>query len=698
MASTETSVALFDRPMRWAQLAFVEDDPETWDLGFWLDYFRRTHSDAACLSAGGCVAFYPTEIPLHHRSSFLGDSDIFGDLVAGCREMDMVVIARTDPHSVLDDAREARPEWIAVDADGQPRRHWATPNRWVTCALGPYNFEFMTDVHREIMTLYGLDGVFSNRWTGHGMCYCERCATGFDEACGMELPRTRDLDDAAFRAHLTWKQERLFSLWRLWDDAIQEINPDSRFIPNSGGGALSAMNMRQVGEIADFLVADRQSRRGLMPPWANGKNAKEFRATMGDKPIAAMFSVGIEEPHRWKDSVQNDAELRIWAADAIANGMRPWFIKFCANLHDERWLAPVEDIFARHKAWEPYLRNERPLARVGLVYSQRTATYYGGQRAGEKVEHHTLGMYQAFVEARIPFEMVHDELLDAGHLERFRTLILPNIAAMSDAQCGQIREFVARGGSVVATMETSLYDESGARRENLGLADLFGADVTGPLGGPTKNSYVRVEAETGHPLLRGIEGAGRIINGVYWLPVAPREASQAAPLTLIPGYPDLPMEEVYPRQPRTDIPAVYARQVGAGRVVYFPWDIDRVFWEVLCVDHGKLLDAAVTWATDEPAVVTVDGPGVLDVTVWQQAESMTVHLVNLTNPMMMKGPFRELLPVGRQTVRARIPEGRIPKSARLLAVGSSVAYDQADGYVTVEVPSVLDHEVVAIDF
>ncbi|MBT3267164.1 hypothetical protein HN371_08440 [Candidatus Poribacteria bacterium] len=684
--------------MRWAQLAFVEDDPETWDLGFWLDYFRRTHSEAACLSAGGCVAFYPTEIPLHHRSNFLGDTDIFGDLVAGCREMDMVVIARTDPHSVLDDARDAHPEWIAVDAEGEPRRHWATPNRWVTCALGPYNFEFMTDVHREIMALYGLDGIFSNRWTGHGMCYCEHCATAFDEAWGMELPRTRDLDDAAFLAHLTWRQDRLFSLWRLWDDAIREINPDSRFIPNSGGGALSPMNMKKVGEIADFLVADRQSRRGLMPPWANGKNAKEFRATMGNKPIAAMFNVGIEEPHRWKDSVQNGAELRIWAADAIANGMRPWFIKFCANLHDERWLAPVEDIFARHKAWEPYLRNERPLARAGLVYSQRTATYYGGERAAAKVEHHTLGMYHALTEARIPFEMVHDELLDAEHLGRLRTLILPNIAAMSDAQCEQIREFVARGGSVVATMETSLYDESGARRENLGLADLFGADVAGPLEGPTKNSYLRVDAETRHPLLRGLEMAGRIINGVYWLPVAPREVSQGAPLTLIPAYPDLPMEEVYPRQAQTDIPAVYARQVGAGRVVYFPWDIDRVFWEVLSVDHGVLLRNAVTWATHEPPVVTVAGPGVLDVTVWQQAESMTVHLVNLTNPMMMKGPFRELLPVGRQTVSVRMPEGRTPKSARLLAVASRVAYDERDGYVTVDVPSVLDHEVVAIDF
>src|SRR5215467_4714988 len=52
-----------EKPMRWAQLTLVEDDPGKFDLPFWLDYFRRTHSDAACLSAGGCVAYYPTKIP-----------------------------------------------------------------------------------------------------------------------------------------------------------------------------------------------------------------------------------------------------------------------------------------------------------------------------------------------------------------------------------------------------------------------------------------------------------------------------------------------------------------------------------------------------------------------------------------------------------------------------------------------------------
>ena len=121
----------------------VEDDPGKFDPDFWLDYFKRTHCDGVCLSAGGCVAYYPTEIPFHHRSAWLGDRDVFGDLTAGCRKLGMVVLARVDPHATYDDVQTAHPDWIAVTADGKPRRHWVSPEMWVTCGLGPYNFEFI---------------------------------------------------------------------------------------------------------------------------------------------------------------------------------------------------------------------------------------------------------------------------------------------------------------------------------------------------------------------------------------------------------------------------------------------------------------------------------------------------------------------------------------------------------------------------
>jgi hypothetical protein len=702
-AASADAPGWFDRPMRWAQLTLVEDDPGKYDPAFWLDYFQRTHSDAVCLSAGGCVAYYPTAVPLHYRSRWLGHRDAFGELTAGCRKLGMVVVARTDPHAVHQDVYEAHPDWIAVDAEGRQRRHWAMPELWVTCALGPYNFQFMTEVTREIVSLYRVDGVFSNRWAGSGMCYCQHCRENFRAAANLDLPRTEDPRDPSRRAYTEWRQQRLFELWRLWDTEIRRIQPAACYIPNAGGGALSDLDMKTVGALAPILFADRQARRGLMAPWANGKNAKEYRSTMGHKPVGGIFSVGVEEPYRWKDSVQDGPEIRLWALDGIAHGLRPWFTKFSGTLYDRRWLPVVEELYGWHYRNQRYLRQERSLARAGLVYSQQTARYYGGDRAQQRVEDHTLGYYQALVEARIPFEMVHDQLLGPDHLAAFQVLIFPNIAALSAAQCSQIREFVARGGGVVATYETSLYDENGARRPDFGLADLFGASFDGAIDARMQNSYLRLETDprTGHrhPILAGLESAERIINGVSRVHTRALGDSRDshAPLTLIPSYPDLPMEEVFPRQPQTDIPELHLHQAGGGRVVYFPWDIDRTFWEVLAADHGKLLRNAVDWAANEPRPVTVTGPGVLDVALWRQKESMTVHLVNLTNPMMMKGPLREFIPTPPQKVAVRLPQGSRARNVQLLVAGAPAQVAETNGVLTLTVASILDHELIAID-
>ena len=695
-----TTGGWYDRPMRWAQLTLVEDDPGKYDPNFWLDYFRRTHSDAACLSAGGCVAYYPTKVPLHYRSKFLGDRDCFGELVAGCRKLGMNVIARTDPHAAHNDVYEAHPDWIAVDAQGRKRRHWADPELWVTCGLGPYNFEFMTDVTREIVTLYQVDGIFSNRWDGSGMCYCEHCQKNFKAFSGLDLPRTGDPQVPARRQYIVWRQQRLFDLWKLWDREIRKINPNASYIANAGGGALSDLDMKTIGELAETLFADRQARRGLMPPWSNGKNGKEYAATLGRKAIGGIFSMGVEEPYRWKDSVQSGDEIRLWVADGIAHNLRPWFTKFNGKVVDKRWMKVVEDLYNWHYRNERYLRNEQSLARVALVYSQQTASFYGGEQARAKVEDHALGFYQALVEARIPFDMVHDRLLDAAHIGRYRTLILPNIAALSSVQCRQLSDFVRGGGNLVATLETSLYDEWGVRKSDFGLASLFGASFAGKVDARLQNSYLNVDkdSQTGrfHPLVRGLEDAGRIINGVQWVHTRPARTAHA-PLTLVPSYPDLPMEQVYPRVPRTDIPGVYAREEGRSRVVYFPFDLDRTFWEVLSADHGLLLRNAVAWAHNEEQPLAVEGKGVLDVSLWMQKSSMTAHLVNLTNPMLMKGPVREILPSPPQRVRIRVPDGRRVSKVSLLVSGKPPVSRTEGNVIAVEIPSIDLHEVVALD-
>ena len=169
--------------------------------------------------------------------------------------------------------------------------------------------------------------------------------------------------------------------------------------------------------------------------------------------------------------------------------------------------------------------------------------------------------------------------------------------------------------------KTSLYDELSVKRADFGLAYLFGRHFD-TVEGPMRNSYLTLEKQGPqfHPLLRGFEDAPRIINGVNQVRVKREESKRGlsstdAPLTLVPAYSDLPMEEVYARVLRTNIPGVYARQSGKGRVVYLPADLDWTFWEILAVEHLRLLGNAVAWATNQQSPLEVIGKGVLDIAI-----------------------------------------------------------------------------------
>ena len=313
---------------------------------------------------------------------------------------------------------------------------------------------------------------------------------------------------------------------------------------------------------------------------------------MGRRPIGGIFSVGVEEPYRWKDSVQSEPEIRQWVAEGTANGMRPWFTKFSGTLYDRRWLPVVERIYEWHATHERYLRNEWPLARVAMLYSDQTETFHAGAAQGDRAARSRDGHVSR---ARRSARAVRDGARGVPHARSARSLQAADPggrgravrrAVRGDPRVRRARRQPARDVRVLALRRGR------PRRDNFGLADLFGVSFGGRIDGPMQNSYLSLDADpaTGrrHPVLDGLDDTPRIINGVFRVHVTPTWPFPS-PLTLIPSYPDLPMEDVYPRVPHTDTRELYLREIGAGRVAYVPWDIDRTFWEVMAPDHGRLL-------------------------------------------------------------------------------------------------------------
>jgi hypothetical protein len=689
-------------PMRWFQLAFTEDDPGHYDPTFWTDYFQQIQADGICLSAGGGIAFYPTDIPYHGMAQGVGKGvDPFGDMVTACKTLGLRVLARIDPHAMNAAAAAAHPEWALTGPDGKIKRHGSAPDLTLTCAYGPYNFELMPKVIEEIARRYPVDGFFGNRWNGSGTCYCQSCKALYRAASGQDIPLDPDPSKPEGRRYAAWIEQRLFSLIDLWNAAARKHRREAFFTPGGDRRGLVDLNGPALSERLPIAFCDRQARSsdssywGTGPEvWGAGRYTRELRAFMKDKPVGHIISVGVEEAYRWKDSVQSPAEIRIWAAGAIAQGARPWITKFNAKPLDRRWMDVVRQIYGWHHANEPYLRNTGNLARVALVHTPRTTAYLGGWTGRGKLEEHSDGFYQAALESRIPFDLIDEDFLDANSLSRFDVIILANAAVLSDQQCDQVRAFVARGGSVIATYQTSLYDGDGRQRADFGLTDLFGCSIAGKAEGPMRNAYLTLRHA--HPAMAGLSDISRTIGPVFRLPVTARDQRDVA-LTLMPSYPDLPMERVFTERTETDIPMAICRQVGRGRVVYLPMDLDRSFAELGHGDHLTLLRAMLNWAHEEAHPLQIDGPGLLDIACWRQEKSITAHLVNLNNPMAMRGSYREAIRTGPYRVRLQLPKGSRAARARLLTAEADVTHRATDGWVEVEVPHVDFHEVVAID-
>jgi len=173
-------------------------------------------------------------------------------------------------------------------------------------------------------------------------------------------------------------------------------------------------------------------------------------------------------------------------------------------------------------------------------------------------------------------------------------------------------------------------------------------------------------------------------------------ADAGQPFLYVPDFPDLPMEEVYPREEPKGAAVVTRTHESGGRTVYIPWNIGGILWEVLAGDHSKLIGNAVRWALDKRPDVEISGQSVLDLSVREDKNGLAVVLNNLTNPMMMKGPIREVYPVGRQDVSIAIPEGKTFGQAELLVAGGTAEAKVADGRVAVVVPSIATIEVVHV--
>ena len=683
---------------RCGQINYNESDPVKIDPKAWMDYWASLKVNAVLLNGGGIVAFYPTRVPYHHRSEFLGSRDVLGEMVKAAKKRGFRVVARMDPNLAYQEALEAHPEWFERNRDGSARPHSECPWLYKTCMFSTYFTDQMPTIYREINEQYPVDGFFTNGWpsTGaFGVCYCDSCQKVFREKVGGVPPETTDASSLLYRRYYPVYMDRVLEIWRLWQSVAQEKKPDSVYVGNLGGGIDTVKNVKRLGEVAAWFNADHQGRSGTAPVWICAQQGRVAHSVMKGRPITNVTGAYAVGRPVWRHTSKSPAEARMWLAQTVASGMVPWFHWLGGSPEDNRWRDQGREFYQWLAANEANFRNRRSVADLAVLYPQSTIAFYGRSRGRETAVSGTdflQGLYYALLEGRFLFDLIHQENLSAESLARYRVLLAPNAAYLRDTECEAIRKYVRSGGSLLATFETSRYNEWGDPREDLGLADVLGVSLAGEVMGPRANGYMRIEQR--NEITAGFEDTHLLPEGEYRLPIRQRQGLPAA-LTVVPNFPVFPPEMVYPRTPRTSQPAASFREDGPSRVAYFAGDVDRTLWLSGNPDLSRLLQNTIRWLrknSDPPA--TVEGDGLVEVFAWETEPGYALHLVNYTNPNTMRGVFRGFHTLGSQQVAFRT-ERRI-KRVRALKAGTALPFHQQGEQVKFAIPSIEEYEVISL--
>ena len=663
---------------RCGQVNFNEQDPEKLDIASWLDYWTSLKLDALLLNAGGIMAFYPTRIPYHHRSQFLGNRDLFGDFTKAAKARGVRVVARLDCNYAYEEAFKAHPEWFERNSNGEAVRHNESPWLYKTCMYSTYFNEQMPAIIAEINSLYDVDGFFTNGWPSTGRppaCRCENCRA---------LPDRNT--PAGFDAHLA----RVIEVWKLWDSTAKQKKWDSVYVGNLGGGIRAVTNLKKLCEIAGWFNADHQGRSGNTPIWDCAQQGRVAQAVMKGRAITNVTGSYANTRPLWRHTAKSVAEATMWMAQTTASGMVPWYHWLGGAPEDQRFRIAGREFFQWIAANQKHFVNRHSIASIAVVFGQRTNAFYKPPDGGDVTEF-LQGMYYAMLEGRFFFDFVHEEDLNAETLRKYTTLVLANVALLSDRQCDEIRAWARAGGSLLATFETARYDENGRRRKQPGLADLFGVEQAGEIQGPKGNSYyARIEGR--HPILEGFGDTKLLPGAEYRLPV---RAAARQVMTVVPPYPAYPPEMVYARTPHTDEPAIAISEDGRSRRVYLPGDVDRSCWRSGNTDLSLLLQNALRWlAPRAPAAVT--GDGLVELFAWETEPGWSIHILNYTNPNLMKGWIRRSYAIGRQHVSFELPEGARVARVRALRAGADLRHSMSGRTLSCEIPRVEDYEIVAL--
>ncbi|MFH1744216.1 MAG: beta-galactosidase trimerization domain-containing protein, partial [bacterium] len=309
--------------------------------------------------------------------------------------------------------------------------------------------------------------------------------------------------------------------------------------------------------------------------------------------------------------------------------------------------------------YQTFFRNHTDLYDGYRSAAQVALAYLFDQTYFLNIEHfrqvHALSRYLA--DQQIPFDIVIEDDLVPGGLDRYRAVILPNTVFLEDRELAAVEAFVRSGGTLVLIGEVGTYDRYCRERDKVELAERFKNtkgrvirfnSISEVL--PHPGLFLEPALQTAESFeLMGEKSAGKYVNlaamdNKLWF----KRYQDAGPLTPI-------IAEALGRNPR----------------LLDPWDASGVRNTVYVRKINK-------------------------------GEQMVIHLVNKNVPLAVPLEERELKPVRNLKIHAPLPLGSRVSTVRCFEVGEKervLSWDaEPAGGITIPLDLLNAYAVISIEY
>jgi hypothetical protein len=600
--------------------------------------------------ANGGAAYYPLKRDDPKSGMPAKNSESLKAQVARCNGYGMKTICAMWPYPPQE-MMKMHPEWIgrSKDDDSIEKEALADPTKLIgMCFNSPWG-DHLVECMAEIVHDYKVDGFSFDGGYHPYVCYCKSCKEKYKKETGRDIPAKVDLENIDYRIYLLWFDGKLEDWYRRANVRLRQVNPEAAmctWTTNAGRFGHFLTSPRVMSQRLNMLFGlpvqewwlDEANQGGSVIP---AFGAAYMRAVTGNR-VGACEPYFMSRGNPYGDDSLPAHETFCRAMLAITNG------SLCAEYIGQgpRALSDFKAVRQRSK----WLTRIEQMPWAAMLFSEQTRQFYGLTQVYERYLPHPLGVFRTAMEEHLPLNIITDwESVRPERLAKYKVLVLPNAACLSNDQLETIRNYVRNGGGLVASCDTSFFDEIGRPRGAFGLADLFGVSYQGRAADSAKRADIDLN------FARAIdESYWKNRTGVNTLTWSEGSASTKAILQdprlneLVPGRrvtfkgpavkvsePKDPAELVMRMSPEgqtQSMPAVIMRTYGKGRVVYMPAGLDAGYYSYWYPYERRVLAAAMQWAAREAFPIEVKAPMCVQTTFFEQSNKegrrLVIHLYN----------------------------------------------------------------------